>query len=228
MEKNKSGKSSKKDSKSKSPSSKKSKSDKDGAKIIKSNSSSTKKSDKVSAKSSSKGSSIGISSKKGRKATSSTDLDETDSKAVNDQESLEDAPPLPLKLLLGKYFCCFCFLSNNRRRRRKKPPTPPVEALPETTPAPDKPSKKVIREKAALKMQSVARGFLGRLEAEWQWLEVLAEANEHWLDVHRQRELARLRKQQRIAARKAVSSVTISYNAPFTWHRSLVELLAST
>lgn len=134
------------------------------------------------------------------------DLDPTGAPPRDEELPKEILPP---KMVLARFFCCLCCLPKNHRKlRRRRPqvlevtiePVPP-QAVEEAAPQ-KSPSAKWV---AAVKIQRIARGFIGRGRAQRRWEAAMYEANEFWFERLRLIVLERWRKKVAIAARKQVS-----------------------
>lgn len=107
---------------------------------------------------------------------------------------------------LSYYFCCLCLLPKRFRKAKRRAQQQlqsaiPVDAevLPEQTIV-SKDDKTI----AAIKIQSVMRGFQGRQAMKEYWRMAIEEESAYWLAIIRARELAWLEKERRIVARKQV------------------------
>ncbi len=144
-------------------------------------------------------------------------------KPVAEKPTEETAPPPPkIDNSLYRYLCCFCcfkYKSRKLTRAREKELQAAEEAakLAEylrqqellNQPTVEEISHEVESNKrkntSAIKIQSMIRGFLGRVAAKLKLEEVLREVNDYWLEIKRQRDYAAWLKQMEIEARRQVS-----------------------
>lgn len=136
-------------------------------------------------------------------------------KAAQGKVALEEEPT---RNLLTYYFCCFCILPKRTRKlkRRAEKASQELEESVETYEDEDEDEdsddEREERVAAAVRIQSLVRGFQTRGLMSEYWKEALEEANAHWLKIVRARELAWLIEERKLVARKQVCTATQFYS----------------